>query len=506
MLDKLISYRPCLIILIGITSIILVTATYFGLEGLLQQTVSWDKTKILTYISLALFLMFCSVGLWKEQYYFLLLPFILIAFPSPVNDLFPGTYLGFSHERGNALFPFITHIDFYLFLGVVKNALSNKKWKLMSSGWIVLVGISMGISIVWHFAKSSLNEVELLHLLIAGLFQYRFLILLFLLVGSTQSILKYGQQIITGFAISIIFLVIEATVNTLLAGQLRLVSGTLSLNTFANILGQMIVMMILFYKPHRRIEYTLRGGAIFLGTVGVVLTQTRMALLIFILMLLLVTFITKIKQKWFASFGAIVIVFMLIVGYVEMAEKLPKRFNFVELSSKFSGVDFSSGFQDAFDLELNAETSSLITRISLFQSSFNMIEEQPYVGIGVGRWNYLKQDYGFEIPVLIDAHNGYLAILSQYGLFGIPLLIFIYFLPLFYYYKLRNTETPLKYLAFINFGMAFCELSNAGIMKYQVFALLTFNTIVLIKLNLEKNNTGQEEGLKLEQDNARIVS
>ena len=130
----------------------------------------------------------------------------------------------------------------------------------------------------------------------------------------------------------------------------------------------------------------------------------------------------------------------------------------------------------------------------LFKTSLEMIKEKPITGIGVGRFNRYKKDFGFKYNVLIDSHNDLLALLCQYGLFiGVLLFFMMFILPLYYYlyYLKGKMDNKLVFLFIINSTMLFAGLSNAGIMKHQIFAFLALNLIILESLvySLKIQNT-----------------
>jgi hypothetical protein len=103
-----------------------------------------------------------------------------------------------------------------------------------------------------------------------------------------------------------------------------------------------------------------------------------------------------------------------------------------------------------------------------------MIYKNPFFGIGPRLWNIKKYDYGFETPVLIDSHNGYLNILSEYGIIAGILLLYLLFYPFINFNKYFN------YSPLISFTYLFMitELSNSGTYKYQIFSLLVFCSFI----------------------------
>ena len=73
----------------------------------------------------------------------------------------------------------------------------------------------------------------------------------------------------------------------------------------------------------------------------------------------------------------------------------------------------------------------------------------------------------------------------QYGIIvGLLFLFCMTLLPLVYYlYYLKNKiNNKLVFLFIINFSMVFSGLTNAALMKHQIFAFLAFNLIVLYSI------------------------
>ena len=104
------------------------------------------------------------------------------------------------------------------------------------------------------------------------------------------------------------------------------------------------------------------------------------------------------------------------------------------------------------------------------------------------RWNFHKSEYGFDEHILLDSHNGYLAITSQFGLFAILFIYLVYLWPLNILKNKVFVRDNNYYLALIPVGIAVCDLTNAGIYKHQIFALMSLIVILLIQKNRTKPN------------------
>jgi O-antigen ligase len=153
---------------------------------------------------------------------------------------------------------------------------------------------------------------------------------------------------------------------------------------------------------------------------------------------------------------------------------------------KIEKINFSeTSLNKIIVLEKNDFNASLILRLNHFQTSLNMINDQPLFGIGPGRWNTYKQTYGSKELKLMDSHNDLLATMSQYGvLTGLFLCFVIYFLPLFMVVKMKKDaiilNNKMKYLFLISFVMSFTGLTNTGLFKHQIFGFLSLILILTI--------------------------
>jgi O-antigen ligase len=317
-------------------------------------------------------------------------------------------------------------------------------------------------------------------LLATGLYPLRYLLLLVVLL-TNYDVKRYEREILLSFVLTIFFLFVESLVNTAITKPTELASGTLGSNTFANVTVSILLLYIFLIRKKFRINkllFLLFSGCCVLI---ILLTGTRIAIIAGIATFFL---LQAYLFKWYKlALVALFTITIFIVAY-NLVE-VPKRYSYTYLASKIHFNGFSSGIGNIFFVERSQETSSILTRLSLYRTASYMLIENPAWGTGYGTFNYLKMEYGFNIPVLLDAHNGYLNTLAQLGLSGIFFLFLIYFYPILNLKRIQHSSL-LSLLAVINLTMAICDLSNAGIYKYPVFALLAFN-VVMISV-LKKND------------------
>lgn len=464
-------------------------ATFLGGLG----KISFFEIGSLTLPSLGLFIVICFLAIWKRSYYFLFLIFIILAFPAPIDDLFPSIPLTNIDDKTQVLFPFFTRIDLYLILGIALKSFKRPVGVKVINFTLILKLLLLFLLFVFVVNIFKSKDLWDFNLLLAYSFHIRYLIL-FLILLQLYDIKAYQKQLILGFTISLFFLYFEAQINTLMRGSERLLSGSLSLNTFANISAAIALYMIflLKFRQINKLQGILTIGISLLIILG---SQTRGAVLTLILSYFLVYLLSnhrRIVINFLKVSGGVFIVAAIYL-YGSHKELVPERYSYQELS-KMINIDLSkNSLTKIIDVKSSQETSSIKSRIDLFESSLNMASENPLAGVGAGRWNRYKNEYSTDevIPkVLLDSHNDYLALIAQYGiLLGIIMAWVVFFYPFFLFIK-RDIKKygALSYLFVINFAMGIAAISNAGFFKHQVSALLLLCLCITHNLYLEKGN------------------
>ena len=443
-----------------------------------KDYVTFLEINSLNILSLTLFIIVCACSILSDKNFIFLLPVQLLAMPAPVDDFFISVLLTQVQDIKQVYFPIITHIDIYLALGIFRKITLTKPRILKGDFLIPAFLLLMFIVLISNLILSV--DYWDFYLLLAHTYHFRYLVLL-LILSFYYDFSKHENPIIYGIILSIILLFFESVINTLMIDGDRLVSGTLGNNSYANIIGSIIFFFVWlnkYNKMPRKVTYPI----IILSFLIIISTQTRMAL-IAPSFVLLVYFIYNLRKNFIVRLVKLIsLITLCLFSYLYLVKNnyIPKRYSVEQLIGSNRG---------GFILKTNSESSSLLTRFRLFNTSVNMIKENPIDGIGVGRFNRYKKAYGFRENVLIDSHNDLLALACQYGIFiGFLFLFCMTLLPLYYYiYFLKNkTDNKLAYLFIINFTMLFSGITNAGLMKHQIFAFLAFNLIVLnsiVKLN-----------------------
>tara|TARA_R110000765_G_scaffold143852_2_gene245599 strand:- start:2064 stop:3542 length:1479 start_codon:yes stop_codon:yes gene_type:complete len=483
------NYWFTVVLLLGLISIYVAI-----MVSCLSGTLSYLNFGTLTIPSVFLFIVCVFISSVHSKYYFSILAFILLAFPSPIDDIFPSVTISNLDDLNTVVFPIITRIDVFLIFGIILKVIkTNFKVQVLKLPLIIKLFILMWFAV---FIINLLFSKDVLdfNLLLAYSYHIRYFILLLILIN-LYDINVYKKQLIFSLLFSVFFLLIEAYVNSNIKGLDRLSSGSLSLNTFANISAALgVYFIILLRKGLVNRLYGFFG----LGIVIVIMiaSGTRGAFITMGLSYFLFYFIEN-PNKMFKNtirvglgFFAIIAVYFIMIG----KGFVPERYSYEEITKNIE-IDFSKDhLNEQIKIRVTPETTSIKSRIDLFDASINMIKENSLFGIGSGRWNRYKNKYSSNnnVPkVLLDSHNDYLALWSQYG---IPLgsvfafVIFLYPLVLFKRIKTFNNG-PLSYLFVINLTMGIAAISNSGFFKHQVAALLMLCVCIPLKLARNEKET-----------------
>lgn len=478
-------FTLCIFILLPLLYLAILLSLFTGEAG----KISFIHIGGLSVPSAVLFAVICGLAAWRRYFYFLFLIFVILAFPAPVDDFFPSVSLTTQQDKQQVVFPLITRIDIYLILGILLK-LIDRSFRMPAvalSLW--LKAAIIGYTLVLIINALSASDLWDLTLILSYSFHIRYALLAVLLI-SLYDISAYQKPLISGILLSLAFLLLESMINTLTLGSDRLVSGSLSLNTFANITAGLALFYIFMLRNRLA---SIWAGFIALGICAAIIlgSGTRGAILTLFASWLLVYLFTNYRKLAFNLMKGIFGVLILLVVYLGANEKglIPERYSYEYLSKRIK-IDLGEDrLSKIVEIQFSRETSSIKSRLDLFDASINMIQQHPFAGIGSGRWNRYKNQYSENnnIPnVLLDTHNDYLALMSQYGIIlGLLLAWGVFFRPFSIFRKMLSNSNfqgnPLLLLFVINFSMGIAGLSNAGFFKHQIAAFLFFNLSVLEK-------------------------
>ena len=422
-----------------------------------------ESYTVIDFVSLIIYAATFRLGMLNTKYFFFFLIFNMIALPTAINNFIPGVNLGYDFELGAATVPLFTFLDFYCIAGIIRYSFRVN----YSSASLLFILIGCGVVFVVNSIVSYKETQELL-LLISGLWQVRYILYMYII---TQNMANISFSLLYyAIVVSTVFLVLESSAFTYLKGTSALTSGSLGTNSLGNYLAGVVLFLLLSRKTYPGI---LNVMLICLFLFCVLLTDTRMAILSLLFILLFF---------WLKSKALLKLIFLVPV-FVLSYNMLPNNYKILSLISYSDAkniVQYGFDFDGESSIDVTPENSPIISRLRLYRTSLNIIYDNPVFGIGPRLWNIRKYDYGFDTPILIDSHNGYLNILSEYGVFLGFMITYLFYSPL-----LRDRKN-FEFEPFIAFIYIFLvsELSNSGTSKYQIFALLVMCSCIFL------NNAG----------------
>ena len=93
-----------------------ISSVFFNFNN---NLISLGDLNPLSIASTLFFILVSFLGLLSDRNYLFFLPFMLLAMPSPVDDIFPSVCLTATDDVRQIFFPLFTHIDLYLILGII---------------------------------------------------------------------------------------------------------------------------------------------------------------------------------------------------------------------------------------------------------------------------------------------------------------------------------------------------------------------------------------------------
>jgi O-antigen ligase len=422
----------------------------------------------ITILSLFFFISISTLSLASIKTFIFLLPVAALITPNAINDIFPGVLISGLYDSNQVKFSILTHIDILLILGLVrfKTKLYNGHIFIISN-WIKITVISYCFALPFIYTLDEEPSIT------AGFFQLRYAILL-ILIAERIDFLKHYQLFILGCVVATLGIVLESTVFTYLANGDRLSSGNYATNGLGHILG---AFTLFFYYGSINIKNNFIRAAVKFGMptiamVAVYLTGTRGALISVAISSALI-FISNGRRSFISKF-----LFSFVISIVFFLIHKSQVFNDIyPVITEIINSDF-----DISSLKKSEDTSSILSRYAIWEGTLKMINENPFLGVGPGVWNSIKNNYGINYFVLLDPHNEYLSAISSYGIFyGFFFLYLIFVVPLIRGFKQILFSSTTDYsvsvttLGFV-LSLAISGLSNANLAKHQIY----FITLVIV--------------------------
>lgn len=415
----------------------------------------------IAWVSLVWLIFILALSGFSERLYWLLAPFLIVVTPNAVNDFFPAAPM--SADIGAPFFSFFTHIDIYLLWGVLIYCDFSRR-QSMARLLVPLSLVCVSIFFLFGAVDSGRGWV-----FAAGSYQLRYVFLFFLLFMFSNPV-RYERYFSFSFVVALLLVVFEAAVFTFLRGHERLTSGNYGVNT----LGHLMAAGAIFCLNRQAASYFEKICGFIVAAVlviSVILTGTRFSLLAIIIAFFLVVFIRRGRMSWLFLGGVMAVIFVSLF------------FLFVPLGvSMWEGIALvSQDIHDPLQIQITPESSSMITRLTLWWGTLAMLADHPWVGVAPGGWAFLKAHYGIFYESVLDPHQDFLNYVVSYGwFFGGVFFICIFIIPIFKVYRCMDARKVVlwPWLALV-LVFLIAGISNAVTWKHQVSALTYFAALLV---------------------------
>jgi O-antigen ligase len=136
--------------------------------------------------------------------------------------------------------------------------------------------------------------------------------------------------------------------------------------------------------------------------------------------------------------GGLLVALSLVGGaYVLQSDVLPEAV----IEQLQSMTEFFKSF-DVRGADINPDSYSVIERLAHWQSAVAIARDYPWLGVGFGNYPVVYPDYAFpNWPLALGhAHNYYLNILAEVGLFGLSAYVALWVVVLWQTFRLTRSQ------------------------------------------------------------------
>lgn len=410
------------------------------------------QTDLIGGASLLVLVVCVALGMTSERNFWILAPVVIIFVPNAVNHMFPSALMGKGAEAPP--FSFFTHIDIYLFAGVLAHCDFRRPQPAarIFFGFIILSALTWVLTIAFAEGRGWVA--------LFGSYQLRYAFLLFLLFCYANPI-RYQNYFAYSLIVSLLLTCAEASAFTYVNGLDRFTSGNYGVNTFGALLAAGVAFLL--YKRLPGLAKHVRYPLLILFLAACVATRTRFSLVA--LVVALAVGIALRRRKFSALIlGAALFAVLLSAYLFYVPEGISMREGLVEVFGNLS---------DPQAIEITRQSSSMVTRLILWWATIHMILDHLWLGVGPGNWSYLKYNYGVYFDDILDMHQDLLNYLVSYGLvLGAVFYytVFVYPLTILLRRKIFSRQYWGWYALILVFAVS--GLTNAVTWKHEVAALV----------------------------------
>lgn len=421
------------------------------------------QTSVLIFASALYFSALCLISSTRRAYYWAALPLVILSVPNAINDSFPSVLMGPQDvDTEPPAFALFTHIDLFLTLGLVRYGRFKLSIQLIAAGLVTFL-------IVLFFIANYLTGAWATDG-IYGLYQIRYALLTYLVfreIGFDNA----RQPFVLGLISSVFLILMETLTLSFLSAPGHLISGNLGKNPLGHF-GAAMLCFFIIYRPTNAIllKKYLPLGISALLMFGSATRFSVFAALVSVFLIYSISSSTLLKNATYVLFGMLAMLTALIF--------MPQGKSVIE------GLTHVSKGISAPDLiERTPESSSMITRLHVWQNTADMAFTHWPTGVGPGNWSFLKDSFDIPYAGLLDPHNDLLNFIATYGVpFGLLFYAAVLCYPLIAGFRssFQHQDNFMQSCYAFVICIAFTGMTNATLWKHSIFGLSCIFACILI--------------------------
>lgn len=398
---------------------------------------------------------------------------LIFILPGPIDNLLGRVSIGYSPE---AALRIVSLLDLVFLTVVALRWPVLKTRRILSPTLLALIGLMIVTALLSIAHAHTRLPDHRSAAVLTGIFPLR-LLLVYFFVASSFHTADDLRRAFVGVMIGALGLLANAVYFSFTNNTPRLTAGVFGNNTLGNVLAVLGLLSVGAFLIAGRWRWRYVALAIGgLCAIGIILTGTRMSVVAFgmgIIGLVLAMPIAPMRRFFLISAVVLASLLILMIGGQFFSTSINRL---LELPSLLARGELFG-------------VSEMQTRLINWQTSFDLIRQYPWFGIGPGQWNFERIEYGLWLWIdVFDPHNGYILIASEYGLlfFGLYLALIGYCLwsgigTFVLAMHRRDAGAATIVLAFLAAAGAITltEMTNAGILKLH---LQLFYGVVLFGL------------------------
>lgn len=405
--------------------------------------------KFLISLSIFLFISLFLILNFEVKIKQFIFPILIMNIPGAIDNFFPS-FSADPYPSIDTTISVISYFDIFIIFYFIIRILMNKKIINVEFDYIKTIFLILTILYSSIYVSNHLFDIYYVNGYGGILLFFRMFFILIIIDEIYTSKKIYWSYFYYGLITSFLLLIIDALINTYIIAKVPyLTHSTFANNVFSNIAVFIYAISWIYFQK--------RSYVILILTFSVLLLSGGKGAIIGLFFLIFFIYYSNIKK------------FKRLIQLVSITILAFSLYRIVEF---INSSDYISAF------------SSMYTRSILWDISIQMIKDHLLFGTGYWTWNSCKYAYDFLLlgtykthvlwqdPYLLDAHNGYLHVLSEFGI-----MIFILIYSIFYYvYK------KIHFYYFIPFFIwLLTEITNAGINKHQIFIFVIFFLYLTLK-------------------------